>query len=59
MRRRQDLTPEQNWGVVLLILFGLGLWFLCSYVHSLPSRPKGRNHPEAIGTFEKYGHLVR
>ena len=58
-RRREDLTPEQNRGVAIIISLGLALWLLCAYVHSLPSQPKGRNHPEAIRTFEKYGHLVR
>ena len=59
MTRRPEITPQDNWALVTIVLLALGLYLLCSYVHSRPSIPAEYNPPAAQGTFETDQHPAR
>ena len=57
--RRPKPTPELDRGFGLLVVLGALFLLLCSYVHSLPTRPIKSNRPARQSTFEKYPQWVK
>ncbi len=59
MPKRKDSTRELSQALLILVVAGILFAFLCDYVHSLPSRPRGCNRPARQGILEEYRHLAR